>query len=310
MSKFAGNAIKPPIHAPDTVHLMIDVQLGCVAGLSQAGAQRYLDHMGGMIEDFRANNIPTLWVAVDDKNLLLPGKSDAAGNARRHMQDLVQTGFFTVAPLATESMAARNAAAFSNFLEKHGPRGNEDIFSKRFLDAFIDERALHEKPALLDHLLGHRRDETRAEITAALGGVSLAERLRALGVKNVLISGMEASVCPIETALGAARNDFNATLLTNGLASYRDADFKKTPAEFTQQTRDLLKQMTTADSSLRDDPTKAAYAQAGFLSAKEIADIGRNIALDTHTGALDKLKAPSTSTAPAPRTQTVQGRKP
>jgi len=309
----ASNAAPAPTAAPagaaNTVHLMIDVQIGCLAGLSPEGAQRYLDHQARMIQELRDNNIPTLWVTITDDNKLVPRKENwsPVSAEPRSAEDFKSMEFFRTEGMADAAKAERINGIFAAFMEKSGPKADEDMFRKRFLDAFVDSACLKENPALYAHLLTHRRDETVADIQQAAADTSLADHLKKLGIEHVVISGMEADVCPVETAMGAVRSGFTVSILADGLATMRDPDFKRTAEEQRRLIKDTLEKITDRPDELLSDPTKTALAGGDVLKEKHVSAI-RHIDVTTSQALIADRSAPAaapTENKPAAPAQTA-----
>jgi len=215
--------------------------------------------------------------------------------------------FFRTEGMADAAKAERINSIFAAFIEKSGPKADEDMFRKRFLDAFVDSACLKENPALYAHLLTHRRDETVADIQKAAAGASLADHLKQLGIEHVVISGMEADVCPVETAMGAVRSGFTVSILADGLASMKDPDFKRTAEEQRKLIKDTLEKITDRPGELVSDPTKNALAGGDVLKEQHVSAI-RHIDVTTSQALIANRSAPAaapTESKPAAPAQTT-----
>ena len=232
----------------NTVHCMVDVQLGCITHLSLKGAEKYLDKMGQATIDMRGQGIPTVWISINDQNSLFAGGDNA--------QAMAQAGF--TAMHGNNLQKAEYQKLYKDFLARYGPEKDEIVFSKRFLDSFMDAGRLKDNPSLYGHLLTHRPDETAPSILSAAQGGSLANKLKSMEVKDVLISGMVSDVCVLETAIGARIQGFNADILVDLIADGRDRDHSKTGAEYDAEIRNILHDIIHQPQKLGDDPTKMA----------------------------------------------------
>ncbi|MBI4031208.1 MAG: hypothetical protein HY370_05980, partial [Proteobacteria bacterium] len=157
-------------------------------------------------------------------------ESSASSNARSNTE-LLTMGFNGI-----ESQND-NSEIFSEFMKQHGPRQNEPIFQKSFMDAFTEpgdiehsSRAAHQKDLLLqagvvfeeerDNYSAQFRtigkDDADAEYRRLFGNnPTLADHLHRMGVTDTLIMGQVSYYCALETSVGAAAKGFSPTLISD-----------------------------------------------------------------------------------------------
>lgn len=251
----------------DTVHVMVDVQMGCITHLSLEGAKRYLNKMAETIEHFREKGIDTLWVSIGHNNFLDEGRANVDVHDKRSIEDIDARNF--LAGNVGLKNLCEYRSLYNDFIERCGPLRCESIFEKRFLDAFMDKRTLNENPMLYGHLLTHLPDETIDKINSALSHKSLPEHLEEQGIKKVLISGMVSDVCVLESAMGAARRGFKAEILCDATASLRDPEYKNMRNETHDYLSRKLKQIIFNPNELHDDVIRTAFACGGVITPQE-----------------------------------------
>lgn len=188
-----------------TVHLCVDLQLGCVAGLSDKGARNYLENMGDAIEGLRERDIPTLWIAIDDATEMRPRAQAWSNDPAAPARGLDTPDMKPFTGITGMAEKPDNEEVYRQFLADHGPKAGEDVQHKRQLDAFASRKSLDENPKLYEHVTSHLKDETREKVDASFKGASMADHLQAQGTEHVLISGMDAFVCALDTGRSARR---------------------------------------------------------------------------------------------------------
>lgn len=267
-----------------TVHLLIDLQLGCLAGMEPEAAQDYLDNMAETIDSLREQGVPTLWVTIGDACEVHPAQKSWSKDqkaAPRSEAEINKMGFIVPEGHDVPETAKDKLEIFQKFLEEHGPKQDEAMFEKRFLDAFLDPNAMQGNDLMAEHLLTHRRDETIEDIHNAFQGQSLMEYLETKGTEQVLISGMMADVCVLETAIGARRNGLDCQVLCDVVASVEDTTYQKSPKNYQEQISTAVSQIVEQSKDLEKDPTKQTYVKNGMLSDGAKKDLTDNIQYTT-----------------------------
>lgn len=216
--------------------LMIDLQ--SFNGMTPQDATAYADSLGQKLTMLRQNNIPVVWVTADSTGMgnkaWIPEKGAERG--ARSESDLRAMGFDGAEPTHD------NSEIFSEFMQKYGPRQDEPVFRKSFMDAFAEPgdiehaaRDTHKKDLLLQSgaIYEHERDKyteqfraipeeaSDAEYRNLFGGdQTVAGYLRNKGVTDTIIMGQVSHYCVLETAVGAASKGFNPAIIADHSLSW------------------------------------------------------------------------------------------
>jgi len=171
----------------DTIALMIDIQQGTLRYMEREDAQAYLAHMKGVLDDLRARNIPIVWVAIgSNPNNFCP--PDHENREKRESRELDAMEFF-YDNLPEEE--ARNLDIYKEFMETHGPRKNEAMFSKIGFSALSDEEDG------LRRYLGQQK-----------------------GLSKIILSGGMATFCIAHTAYSATKFGYETIIATNNIIGW------------------------------------------------------------------------------------------
>ncbi len=240
---------------------MIDLQ--SFDGMTPQDASAYAAAMGQTLTSLREKNIPVVWVTVDatgkGNKAWLPGSG--AGSSARSEAELSAMGF------SGSETHQGNHEIFSRFMQEHGPRNNEPVFRKSFMDAFAEptdinhpEGEAHKKALLVQAGAVYENEKTfysypesfrRIPEAKADDGfkklfgtdITVADYMRKTGVTDTLIMGQVSHYCVLETAVGAASKGFNPVIAGDRTLSWvytTDPATKAEQATFVWQgTRDL-----------------------------------------------------------------------
>ena len=115
----------------DTVHVMVDVQMGCITHLSLEGAKRYLNKMAETIERFREKGIDTLWVSIGHNNFLDQGRANNVNAHDKRSREDIDSRNFLAGNEGLKNLCEYRSL-YNDFIERCGPLRGESLFEKRF----------------------------------------------------------------------------------------------------------------------------------------------------------------------------------
>lgn len=283
MTKYAASApsvTEDSAPATRSAGLVVDVQLGCLGGMTEEGAKKYLEDIAQAVEDLRRNNIPVIWVTMSDRNeLSLPEKTTNGQTApQRSDDDLHRLDFHS----RERDKDHPHRQVFLEFLKNHGPRTDEAVYQKAFWDTFTDEKDTND-PKIRKHLEAQRKESLFENGTDIFKGQGIAAYLKEQGIGKLAVMGMMSTVCVLESAMGAVRNGFQAEIMTDLVAGRGDPARDKTADWHKADLQDTLQKIIGNPAALQDHPTKFALSDRNAFSA---ADKNRfqSIGLNSFTG--------------------------
>jgi len=199
---------------------IIDIQN--VSRMDTEDAKNYLDKLAENIELLRASNVPVTWVTMGKRSHLYEPQTDSAPGARK-ISDLVAMGFDGAEP------GHKGHELFTKFLEEHGPRTNEAVYSKFYKSAFIDPEDHANRPELEEVLRDDYPDGTQLPLPGEFEGVTLTQYAKAHGVTKPLILGAVSMHCVPETAAWAALKGMEPTIAVDGVLSWAGKENEVNP---------------------------------------------------------------------------------
>jgi len=121
-------------------------------------------------------------------------------------------------------------------LTRANPRPDDDIFVKRYMDAYTDIDHVLANSGLREYVEGQRPDQRQfhEEIISGtrnksdyFGRPTFDEHLKALGVNQVTIMGGMAGFCITGTALSAALHGLDVTIISDRVLGWEDKNYKQ-----------------------------------------------------------------------------------
>jgi len=258
------------------VNLIIDVQNGTDLA--------FIERARHTADALRERGIPSIWVSMDNRSqLYLPTDTWPSASSRtRDMAQLEQGGFFGRSPNMSEA-ELKKFEEFRQRFSQIGPRTDEAMFPKAFFSAFASQEDL-QRPDMREFFTSQRQAEHAIDIDRAFHGQSLQDYLKSMGVKEVTVMGGNADVCVTETALGAAKNGFKATILTDNVVSRADGAGVRPSSQYEGDLRNLHERMLDSPQQLAADPnhpTKEGYKSGTIFSEADKTAIRNNVRMGT-----------------------------
>jgi len=243
------------------------------------------------VEQMRKAGIPTVWIALGDRNAL--HKPASNNTTARDTADIERAGFFGHPPGEIDKAHLKE---FKKLMKQYGPKKDEAIFTKTYFGSFSEPDDL-KRPGLASHIKGQHNGDAAA---TALSGKTLHEYLQSLHTQRVTIMGCNSDVCVMETAMGAAMKGMKSVVISDRVMSEDDKSFSK-PDFQEDKVRTKLHNITDNPAALRDDLTHKAFANAQALTTEEKGNIRENIDVKRLTELLPAAVPKSTSSAAARR---------
>ncbi len=249
-----------------TVNIVVDAQFGGDKEMSPA-QEAYLKKLSKSVADLREAGIPTIWISMSDVSKLhIPNGNAQPGAPRHGASELDRLDFIAHEVDRNGNRTSGISEKNAEFIDRFGPRSDEVLFQKAFFDAFTTPQDVDK---LEDHLKSQRPEKYAIDVRSAFDGPALQDHLQRLGVQHVTIMGGNSDCCVMSTAMGAALNGLQSTILTDRLVSRDDPNGEKPAAWHEQKVKEKLHKIVDDPAALKGDPTHEAYSKAPLLSGAE-----------------------------------------
>ncbi len=295
-SRDAFNAGQSPAGQSDPVQFpamafIIDIQ--GVGNMNEEDAKNYLGKLAESIALLRANNVPVTWVTMGKRNHLYePQMASGSPSNVRKISDLVAMGFDGAEP------GHKGHELFAKFLEDHGPRTDEAVYSKFYKSAFVDPEDHANRPELEEVLRSDYTEGMQLPQPGEFSGPTLTQYAKARGVTKPLILGAVSTHCVSETATWAVLKGMKPTIATDGVLSWAGKESEVNPrvsyliwshGESAPESFHAGKINTRLDEILADDRRGLSGADKSSI---------REVGFSTVQGFITSLSKPSPVSEP------------
>jgi nicotinamidase-related amidase len=251
--------------------LIVDVQAGSFTPSQQRGfdgvegndQRAYLDQLSETAAKFRQQGRPVIWVTVSKGSDFIRDHGQSANV--KNADQLEEMGWFG-GPPPHDARTQALADDFHDFSAKDGPQQQDTAVMKKGFNTFNPNEG---------------------------GTAQLLKYLEEKGVKNIAIAGGNADVCVTATALGAATNGYNVTVLSDQLLSDDNAQRTKLPQQYENEMKDRLDKVAAGALSINEHLSGEELMKEGIdLTDKRIAIATQKIQTETSL-AFFELQSPN-----------------
>jgi nicotinamidase-related amidase len=176
-------------------------------GLDKPMQEKWFTALQSSREELKEEGIPTLFIGIDNYSRLYPA------NEQRD-PDLVGRLHLT----------------------RVKPQASDDIFVKRYMDAFTDIDHALADVALRKYLEGQRVDQKKfhekiingtLDKNTYFGRPTLDGHFKTLGIDHITVMGERAGFCITDTALSAAMRGIDATVISDRVIGWEHKTYRK-----------------------------------------------------------------------------------
>jgi nicotinamidase-related amidase len=184
------------------------------------------------------------------------------------------------------------------------PAPDEDVFVKRYMDAFTDIDDVLARPELRKYVDGQRTDNRDFHDKIIDGSINkedyfgrptLLEHLKAQGVEHITMAGTMAGFCIANTAINAAMHGFQVTIFSDLVVGWEDKTYRKAVWD-PNSPEDRVKEITDRLDEIIRDPESAGFKESDRAA---LIEARKRIEIRTSSDFLESPR-PKATAAPLP----------